>query len=68
MNAKLKLKLQLLRFYILDRLAESSTWQGIGFVIALTGCKAGADLDWGLAAGLGGMVSAIIKIFFPDKR
>lgn len=50
------------RDYILDRLAEPSTWQGIGFIVALTGCKVGLGMDWGQAAGLGGGLSAIIKI------
>jgi hypothetical protein len=53
--------------YVLDRLSEPSTWQGIGFLVALTGCKVGLGLDWGAAAGLGGIISAAIKMIFPDK-
>lgn len=44
--------------YLLDRLGEPSTWQGIGFVVALCGAKFGAGADWGQAAGLGGAISA----------
>ena len=62
MNAKLQSVLS----YLLDRLGEPSTWQGIGFMVALTGCKLGANLDWGMAAGIGGMVSAGLKMFLPD--
>lgn len=50
------------------RLSEPSTWQGIGFLVALTGAKVGAGLDWGQAAGLGGIVSAALKMFFPDSK
>lgn len=59
--------LQEFKEYVCDRLKEPSTWQGIGFVVALFGCKLGADLDWGQAAGLGGILSAAIKMVFPDK-
>jgi len=53
--------------YLSARLSEPSTWQGIGFIVALTGCKLGAGLDWGQAAGLGGIISAAIKMIVPDK-
>lgn len=53
--------------YGLDRLGESSTWQGIGFVVALTGSKIGLGMDWGAAAGLGGTISAMIKVMLPDQ-
>lgn len=52
--------------YILDRLGESSTWQGLGFLAAVCGARWAANLDWGGAAALGGAVSAAIKTFFPD--
>jgi hypothetical protein len=52
--------------YILDRLGEPSTWQGVGFIIGLCGGKFSAGLDWGQAAGLGGTVSALIKMLIPD--
>lgn len=54
--------------YALDRLNEPSTWQGIGFVVALTGSKVGLGLDWGQAAGLGGTISAAIKMMLPDSK
>jgi hypothetical protein len=54
--------------YSADRLKEPSTWQGIGFIVALTGCKLGAGMDWGQAAGLGGIISAAIKMVFPDPK
>jgi len=53
--------------YLGERLQEASTWQGIGFLVGLTGCKWGMNLDWGQAAGLGGIISAVIKTIFPDK-
>lgn len=54
--------------YAVDRLKEPSTWQGIGFVVALTGCKFGAGMDWGQAAGIGGLISAVLKMFVPDQK
>ena len=46
--------------FILDRLAEASTWQAIGFSVALFSTHANG-LDWGSGAALGGLVSAFIK-------
>ena len=51
-----------------DRLQEPSTCQGIGFLVALNGSKFGVGLDWGQAAGLGGILSAALKIIFPDPK
>lgn len=50
------------------RLSEQSTWQGIGFLVALCGCKVGAGMDWGPAAGIGGAISAVLKMVFPDPK
>lgn len=55
------------RDYLIARLSEPSTWQGIGFVLTLAGCRWAAEMDWGQAAGLGGIVSAVVKMVFPDK-
>lgn len=52
--------------FLLDRLCEPSTWQGVGFLVALTGSKVGLGLDWGQCAGIGGCVSAFIKMVMPD--
>lgn len=60
-------KLNIALRYVFDRLGEASTWQGIGFIAVLCGARWAADLDWGAAAALGGMVSGIIKAAFPDK-
>ena len=60
-------KLHTFATYIGARLSEASTWQGIGFIVALTGCKVGAGMDWGAAAGIGGVISAAIKMCFPDE-
>lgn len=64
MNQKLRAALDV----ALARLGEASTWQGIGFLVALTGSKFGANMDWGPAAALGGAVSAIIKTILPDPK
>ena len=55
-----------LRDTLLDRLGESSTWQGLGFLLTLLGARWAGSLDWGAAAALGGTVSAIIKSMLPD--
>lgn len=54
--------------FLAARLSEQSTWQGIGFLVGLTGAKFGAGMDWGQAAGLGGIVSAVLKMIFPDPK
>ena len=53
--------------YILNRIGEASTWQGVGFICGLLGAKNFANLDWGSAAAFGGTISAGIKAVFPDK-
>lgn len=53
--------------YLIDRLTEPSTWQGVGFIVALSGCKLGLGLDWGQATGIGGSISAVIKMCLPDS-
>lgn len=62
----LKRRLQIALEFLAARLSEQSTWQGIGFLVGLSGGKWAANLDWGQAAGLGGVVSALIKMIFPD--
>jgi hypothetical protein len=59
-------RIQIALEFTAARLSEQSTWQGIGFIIGLTGAKFGAGLDWGQAAGLGGIISAVLKMIFPD--
>jgi hypothetical protein len=54
--------------YVADRLTEPSTWQGIGFLVAMACCKVGYGMDWGQAAGLGGIISATLKMIVPDKK
>jgi len=53
-------KLKLAYNFFLDRLAEPTTWQGAGFLIALFTAKF-SGLDWGQGAALGGTISAFIK-------
>jgi hypothetical protein len=60
-------RLKLFGLYCLDRMGETSTWQGVGFLVTAFGSKFGAGLDWGGAAFVGGFVSAAIKAAFPDK-
>jgi hypothetical protein len=62
----MKEHLRIIAEFVAARLSEQSTWQGIGFLVALTGSKVGLGLDWGQAAGLGGVVSAALKMIFPD--
>lgn len=64
----MKEKIRALLETLAARLSEQSTWQGIGFIVALTGAKFGAGVDWGAAAGLGGIISAMLKIVFPDPK
>lgn len=63
---KIKERLRAAANFILDRMREPSSWQGVGFLATLAGAKWGASLDWGQAAALGATVSAFIKTIFPD--
>lgn len=62
----MKNRIQIATEYLAARLGEPSTWQGIGFCLTLAGAKWAVNLDWGQAAGLGGIVSALLKMIFPD--
>jgi hypothetical protein len=64
----MKKRIQVAAEYLAARLTEPSTWQGIGFLLTLAGAKWAANLDWGMAAGLGGIASAALKIVFPDPQ
>ena len=46
------IRLKIAYNFFLDRLGESSTWQGAGFLIALFTAKFNG-LDWGAGAALG---------------
>ncbi len=52
--------------YLLDRLGESSTWQGVGFFVGMF-YSSYRDLEWGAGVGIGCTISGLIKIFLPDK-
>lgn len=51
--------------YVVARAGESSTWQGIGFLLSLFTARF-SGVDWGQAAAFGGIVSGMIKALFPD--
>ena len=53
-------KLKAIYAFFLQRMTESSTWQGIGFIVSLFGSHY-SGVDWGQGAALGGVVSALIK-------
>jgi len=55
-----------LKEFVIERLKESSTWQGLAFILTMTGSHYGADFDIAGATAAGALVSATIKILFPD--
>jgi hypothetical protein len=60
-----------LKDFIIARLQESSTFQGVFFLLAFFGVNGLNYRDPELLAGataLGALVSAFIKVFLPDKR
>ncbi len=57
-----------LRDRIIELMAQPSTWQGIAFLLTLTGSRFAADFDWGEAAALGGTVSALLKTVISDVK
>lgn len=60
-------RLRAVAAYLLNRMSEASTWQGLGFIATLLGARWAASLDWGAAAALGGLVSGAIKTLLPDS-
>jgi len=68
MVRKLIKRLPAIKDYLLTRLGEASTWQGIATMVAITGCKVGYGMDWGQLAAIGAIVSATIKMLFPDTK
>lgn len=66
--SKARLRWKMFVEYVLARLSEQSTWQGIGFLMAAGGSKFGAGLDWGQAAAIGGALSGLLKMFFPEPK
>lgn len=58
---KFKAKLYVAYLFALDRMGEPTTWQGVGFLVGLTGSHFGAGLNWGEGAAFGGTLSAFIK-------
>ncbi len=53
--------------FLIDRLGESSTWQGVAFILTMAGGHYAADFDLAGATAAGALVSAAIKILFPDN-
>lgn len=66
--SKIRRRWKMFLHFALERLSEQSTWQGIGFVVAASGSKFGAGLDWGQAAFIGATLSALMKMFFPEPK
>lgn len=65
-SEKTRAKFRQIVNFALDRLSERGTWQGIGFFAGTFVSKDLGQMDWGLAAFIGGAISGIIKIIFPD--
>lgn len=68
----LRARLRAIATLLLERLSESSTWQGLGFLITFGGIKLGTGFDLSNpealagATAAGALVSAVLKIFLPD--
>lgn len=59
-------KVQKVTAFVLDRLREGSTWCAIGTLLVLTGVHWASRADWTSLAGLGVLVSGILKAVLPD--
>jgi hypothetical protein len=66
-------KLRAFAVLLLERLSESSTWQGLGFLITFAGVKFSTGFELSDpqalagATAAGALVSAVLKIFLPDS-
>lgn len=61
-----KAKMMKVLNFLLGRLGEKNTWQGIGFFVGAFISKDLGNLDWGAAALVGGAVSGAIKIITTE--
>ena len=61
------MKMNNIKQFLIDRLSESSTWQGLAFILTIVGSHYGANFGIAGATAAGGLVSATIKILFPDN-
>lgn len=60
-----------LRKFLIERLRESSTYQGVFFCLAFFGVNGLNYTDANQLAGataFGALVSALLKVIFPDKK
>jgi hypothetical protein len=64
----MNIKIETLIAYVVARLSERSSWEGIAFLLTLTGSRYGANLPLDQCVALGGMLSGAIKIIFPDIK
>lgn len=73
MTYDLQTRLRALAHAFIERLSESSTWQGLGFLITFAGVKLGTGFNLSDpqalagATAAGALVSAVLKIFLPDS-
>ncbi len=57
--------------FVKDRLAEASTYQGLAFLLSFFGVNGLNYKDpeqLAAATALGAILSALIKVFVPDKK
>lgn len=73
MTYDLAARLRAVFAFLVDRLAESSTWQGLGFLLTFAGIKLGTGFELSDpqalagATAAGAIVSAVIKLLLPDS-
>ena len=63
----MKSKLDALLIYFAARASEPGTWQGVAFILTLTGSHY-ASYNWGECAAIGSTAAGILKILLPDTR
>jgi hypothetical protein len=64
----MKAKLEALAAYLAARLSERSTWEGLMFLLTLSGSHYAASMPLDQCVALGATVSGAIKIIFPDSK
>lgn len=73
MTYSVRQRLLALGHFVVNRLAESSTWQGLGFLVTFAGVQLGTGFSLSDpesvagATAAGALVSAALKIFLPDQ-
>ena len=54
--------------WLLDRLDEPSTWQGVAAIATLSGSRWALNFNWDLCSAVAIVIHAVFLMLTPDKK